>query len=58
MDVAREHFLAGAGLADDQHRAVARGDAARQLGETLRARRIGDELDVLARRDGGADCSR
>ena len=31
MDEAREHFLAGAGLADDQHRAVAGRDAAREL---------------------------
>ena len=31
MDEARQHFLAGAGLADDQHRAVARGDAPREL---------------------------
>ena len=36
VDEAREHFLAGAGLADDEHGAVAGGDAARQLQQSLR----------------------
>ncbi len=49
VDEARQHFLAGAGFADDQHRAFACGDASRELQQALRAGRTGDRLRRPAR---------
>jgi hypothetical protein len=38
MDEPRQHFLAGAGLADDQHRAIGAGDTTRQVDDQTRGR--------------------
>ena len=48
MDEAREHFLAGARLADDQHRAIAAGHAARQVDDQSRRRVDRDRLQRFA----------
>src|SRR5579872_1581555 len=44
MDVARQHLLAGTGLADDEDGAIALGDAARQIDQAAGARRTGDRI--------------
>jgi hypothetical protein len=49
MNETRQHFLAGARLARDQHRAIAGSDASRQVGQA--ARRIGDGHHVFGRRE-------
>jgi hypothetical protein len=50
MNVARQDFLAGAGLAHHQHGAVAQRDAAREIDETPGARRARHRLGLGAPR--------
>jgi hypothetical protein len=49
MNETRQHFLARARLAGDQHRAIADGDATGEVGQP--ARRIGDGDHVIRRRE-------
>jgi hypothetical protein len=44
MDETSQHFLAGAGFAGDQYRAIARRDATSQLGEPTRGVGEGDHV--------------
>ena len=48
MDESREHFLACAGFADDEHSAFACGHAPCEIGETSRAGRARHELDIAS----------
>ena len=54
MDESRQHFLAGAGFADDQHGAVGGGDAAREIQDQSRRRIDRDRFQGVAQAHFGA----